>query len=61
MHLVDGLNISALLEAPLWEELLTDQIDEVSDVLVVGKVHVLPWVVEGELDFVHKWSAHGED
>ena len=58
MHVVDLFVVTLVPLAPLREELLTQKEDEVSDVFVVGKIDVLPGVLEAHLDLVHEWTAH---
>jgi len=45
----------------LWEQLFSEKINQISDVLIIGKIDVLPWVLEAHLDLVHQGSAHGND
>ena len=59
VHLVDGLEVGHVLLAPLRQELLTEKIHQILDVLVVGEVDVLAWVRETHLDLVHQRSTHG--
>jgi len=58
VHLVDCLLVTHVLLAPLGQQLLSDQEDQIFDVFVVSQIHVLSWVLESHLDFVHKRSAH---
>lgn len=44
MHLVDELEVTHVLVAPLWKELLSKKVDQVLDILIVGEINVLPWV-----------------
>ena len=61
VHLVDCLAVSDVFHAPLRQKLLTNQEDEVSDVGIVGEVHVLSWVLEAYLHLVHQGAAHGSN
>ena len=61
VHLVDGLQVVFELLAPLRKQLLSDQEDQVANVLVVGEIHVLLGVLEAHLDLVHERAAHGLD
>lgn len=61
VHLVDCLSIFDVLLAPLWKQLLTDEENQVFDILVTGEVLILSGVLKGHLDLVHEGSAHRED
>jgi len=58
VHLVDGLEVGSILLAPLGEKLLSNQVDQVLDVLVVGQVLVLLGVLEANLNLVHEGPDH---
>ena len=60
VHLVDGLEVGHVLLAPLWQQLLTEKVHQILDVLVVCEVNVLAWVRETHLDLVHQRSTHGD-
>ena len=60
MHLVDALKILNVLLAPLWQQLLTEQVNKVLNILVIGKINVLARVCKAHLDLVHERSAHGD-
>ena len=61
VHGVNLLEVVLVPGAPLRKKLLTEQVDQVANVLVVGKVDVLSRVVEAHFDLVDEWTADRDD
>lgn len=52
VHLVDELEVLSIFNTPLGQNLFTNQVNQVSDVLVGSKVSVFLGVLETDLDLV---------
>ena len=61
VHLVDGGLVAAVLLAPLRQDLLAEQEDEVAQVSVGCEILVLACILETGLDLVEQGSTNGRD
>jgi len=58
VHFVELFLVAHVLLAPLRQNLLSDQKDEVSDVCVLSYIPILLWMLKAHLDSVENWPAH---
>jgi len=61
MHLIDGFSILHVCSAPLGKNLLSQEENEVFNILILCELHVLFGVLEAHLNAVENWSAHRND
>jgi hypothetical protein len=58
VHVVDGLSILHVFAAPLWQQLLSHQENEIFHVWVQSELDAFLWKLEAHLDFVEHWPKH---
>ena len=58
VHFIDLLEILPVFNAPLRQNLLADQVNQILDVGVSSQVDVFLWVLETNLDFVDQRATH---
>lgn len=53
VHLVDRFNILHVLLAPLRQQLLSNQVDQILDILVLSELFVFSWILQSHFDLVY--------